>query len=159
MTATPDEYFDHLKEWYVMETMGGMVTSGLARLKEDERQKAALTLLGRLETISVTWIEDIFKENGIMLPDTTDALVMGETILSEMASMSWDEFLSALRPGLQKWADQLVEMEQEALPQFAAIARYLTEHELAWLEFTEKEMAGSTATSLDRAKALVSSLG
>jgi hypothetical protein len=87
----------------------------------------------------------------------SEALVVkkdGEKLAERLCAVPWPELMKGLRPELEKFVREFREAENLAPRGEEELARYITDHERALLEFVQLELEGREKDSLEPIRAL-----
>ena len=144
-----EKYLAELHEWYCGELGGEAFFSALAHGTGEPEHAAKWQKLAELEKYVGSRLRSTLGSHGIPIPSAAADLERGQSSAQAYASLTWRGALSRLRPELVGYVRDFesaeLRMPQELLP----LARFVTEHERALLEFVTRELNQGGRHSLD----------
>ena len=133
------EYLETLLRYYEEEISGEAYFYALA---DHFAERDKIILLAKTERVAAQAIEPLLQKYGLVPRDETDLKSQGRSYLELHQSYSWTEFMTYVA---QRYPGYLVDfkaLEQMAPAEDLPALNLLTEHEVAVIDFAEKELAG-----------------
>ena len=145
-------YAETLLEFYRSEVRGEAIYSALLSLARSDDERLKWGTLLQLETETKAWLRAPMVAHGVNIAEQSDDRDEGIALAEQFKSLPWrvqmeglhDAIANDIIPRYQSHADAA--RERGAVDQ-EAVCLYMVEHEKAQVEFTERELAG---TSTDR---------
>lgn len=150
MTAEQIEYF---RQWVDLETRGEAICRTHARQAQDADQRAKWMLLADLESDTKEALVTYLRSDGIAVEESADKRREGEIVAEQSASVAWRDLMANWRPRILFFVEELRAIAAAAPADQRALASRLCEHEEAWLEFIDRELAGDPWTSMEPLRA------
>jgi hypothetical protein len=138
-----------LLEWYCGEIGGEAFFSALAHNAVEPGLAAKWQRLAQLEQCVAGRLRTVLEARGVQIPSGTADLQRGLSSAQEYANLAWREVLSRLRPQLVGYVRDFQAAESRMPEEFLPLARFVTEHERALLEFVTRELDQDGEHSLD----------
>ncbi len=143
MAKTPDKnhekYLQTLLSYYEDEIVGEGYFYGLVS-HFDEREK--LTLLARIECRAAASIFPLLKKYELQPGDESDLKMQATGCVKQHASFSWLGLMSHMVKRYPGYLDDFKTLQQMAPDEDLEALNLLTDHEVAVIEFAEKELTG-----------------
>ena len=130
-------YLDTLLRYYEEEISGEAYFYGLAE-HFDERDK--MILLAKTERIAAQAVEPLLEKYALVPRDETKLKELGLSYVELHQSLSWREFMTYVVERYPGYLDDFTELEQMAPAEDLPALNILTEHEVAVIDFAEKEL-------------------
>lgn len=143
------DYLGELLEWYGGEVGGEAFFAALAQGAGDPSHAAKWAKLAQLERHVADRLRNELTRRGVTVPAAAADLQRGLDNARQYARLGWRESLERLRVELIGYVGDF-EAAESRMPQDAlALARFVTAHERALLEFVSRELAPDGANSLE----------
>ena len=143
------KYLAELLEWYCGEVGGEAFFSALARGSGEPGQAAKWRKLAQLEQSVAGRLRTELEARGVQMPNAAADLQRGLKSAQEYASLTWREALGRLRPELVGFVRSFQAAESRMPEEVLPLARFVTDHERALLEFVTRELDHDGQNSLD----------
>ena len=138
-----------LLEWYRGEIAGEAFFSTLAQSAVDPDRSHKWRLLARLEHFVAGQLRSALTARDVLIPTVGMDLQRGVESAQPYADLTWHEALARLRPELEGYVRDFQAAESRMPEDLLPLARFVTEHERALLEFVTLEPGEDTHHSLD----------
>ena len=132
-------YLDTLLRYYEEEISGEAYFYGLAD-HFDERDK--MILLARTERVAAEAVAPLLEKYSLVPQDESGLHALGKSYVDLHRSYSWQEFMNYVLERYPAYLDDFTALEQMAPPEDRPALNVLTAHEIAVIEFAEKELRG-----------------
>ncbi len=133
------DYLETLLSYYEDEISGEAYFYALAD-HFDERDK--IILLARIERDAAQAIEPLLEKYDLTPKDEAELKSQGRSYLKLHQSYSWVEFMTYIIERYPEYLDEFRALEAMAPVEDLPALNQLTEHEVAVIDFAEKELAG-----------------
>jgi hypothetical protein len=155
--AEPDmqKYLAEILEWYGGEIGGEAFFSALAQGTVEPALADKWRKLAQLERYVAGQLCTALEARGVQLPPATADRQRGVDSAKDYASLTWREALTRLRPELVGYVRAFQAAESRMPEEILPLARLVTEHERALLEFVTCELDQGGRHSLDRVLSLL----
>ena len=151
--ANHKQYLDTLLQYYEEEVSGESYFYGLAD-HFDNRDE--LILLAKVERHAARTIQPLLSKYGL-LPRSESVLAKeGMEDVARHTLMKWQEFVSYMVDRYPKYLDDFAALEDMAPAEDLRLLRKLTAHEVAAIEFANREASGDTNSVLPLQRYLAS---
>jgi dimethylamine/trimethylamine dehydrogenase len=141
--ASPPEpsarYLDTLLRYYEEEISGEAYFYALADYF-DERDK--MILLAKTERVAAQAIEPLLKKYELVPKGDSELEDLGQSYVKLHQSYSWAEFMTYVVERYPGYLDDFAALEEMAPLEDLPALNILTEHEVAVIDFAEKELRG-----------------
>jgi dimethylamine/trimethylamine dehydrogenase len=148
-------YLTELLEWYCDEIAGEAFFEALAQSSDAPARAAKWQMLARLERYVAGRLRSELEARGIVLPAAEIDVRRGQYSALEYADLPWREVLERLRPALNGYVRDFQTAESRMPAELKPLARFVTTHEQALLEFVTSELEDGGHHSLDGALRLL----
>jgi Holliday junction resolvase len=148
-----EEQIESCKRWVELETRGEVICRTHAQRTENAAERAKWSLLAELENTTRNALVHYLRENGISVIDSAESRRSGELFAQQSEGVAWLELMTAWRPRIVVYVDELRALASAASASENALTARLLEHEEAWLAFVDRELAGDAATSIEPIRA------
>lgn len=148
-------YLAELLEWYCGEVAGEAFFSGLAHRTGEPELAAKWQKLAQLEQHVGGRLRLALQSHGIPIPSAAADLKRGLISAQAYASLPWREVLNRLQPELVSYVRDFGTAESRMPEELLPLARFVTEHERALLEFVTRELDQDRHHSLDSVRRLL----
>ena len=142
-------HLDELLEWYGDEIAGEAFFFALAQSAAEPELAAKWRTLARLEQFVAERLRMTLEARGIRMPSAELDLRRGLQSAQEYAGLTWREALDRLRPELDRYVRDFQAAESRMPEDVQLVARFVTAHEQALLEFVTRELDHEGHHSLD----------
>ena len=142
-------YLAELLEWYRGEVGGEAFFSALALGASESGHAAKWQKLALLERFVAGRLRTVLEARGVQIPSAAADLERGLSSAQEYAGLTWREALSKLQPELVGYVRDFQAAESRMPEDALALARLVTNHERALLEFVTRELGQDNQHSLD----------
>jgi len=132
-------YLDTLLRYYEEEISGEAYFYALADYFE-ERDK--MILLAKTERVAAQAIEPLLQKYALIPKDEAELKIQDQSYVELHRSYSWSEFMAYVVGRYPGYLDDFAALEQMAPPEDLPALNILTEHEVAVIDFAEKELRG-----------------
>ena len=146
------KYLDTLLQYYEEEVAGEAEFYDLAE-HFSERDKTIL--LARIERVAAESVKPLLEKYGLVPRDDATLHEEGRNFVEGYKSWSWERYLNYVVERFPAYLDDFHNLEAMAPAEDLPALRKLTEHELAVIDFANRELAGeanSTAPLLEYLK-------
>jgi DNA-directed RNA polymerase sigma subunit (sigma70/sigma32) len=141
-------FADYLVARFQGEVFGESLFGGLARRTSDEAAREKWRALEQLERRTKERIRPALQRLGLPADEDPARSRQGEALAARLSAIPWTELIRSMRPEFEKFVRAFEEAEWLAPAEEKALARHITEHERALLEFAELELAGGGSDPL-----------
>lgn len=138
-----------LLEWYCDEIAGEAFFSALWQSTAEPELAAKWRTLARLEQFVAYRLRTALEERGVQMPSVEADLRRGLKSAQDYAGLTWREALGRLRPELDGYVRDFRAAELRMPEDVQPLARFVTAHERALLEFVTRELDQDGYHSLD----------
>jgi hypothetical protein len=149
------KHLAELLEWYCGEVGGEAFFSALARGASEPRLAAKWRKLAQLEQCVAARLRAELEARGVQMPAAAADLHRGVNSAREYANLTWREALTRLRPELVGYVRDFQAAESRMPEEILPLARFVTDHERALLEFVTRELDQDGQNSLDSVLSLL----
>jgi dimethylamine/trimethylamine dehydrogenase len=136
--ASPD-YLETLLSYYEDEISGEAYFYALA---DHFAERDKIILLAKTERVAAQAIEPLLEKYGLVPRDESDLKSEERSYLELHQSYSWKEFMTYIVERYPAYLDEFNALEQMAPYEDLDALDILTTHEVAVIDFAEKELAG-----------------
>ncbi len=133
------KYLKTLLSYYEDEVMGEAYFYGLADHFEEQEK---LELLARVERHAANSVVPLLEKYGLIPRTESELLETGKGHVDRHESFSWPDFISHMLKRYPGYLDDFAALKAMAPEEDWGPLDILTEHEVAAIEFAEREMAG-----------------
>ena len=133
------KYLRTLLSYYEEEFEGEAYFHELADNFEDEGK---LTLLARVERRVAESVVPLLKKYKLVPKDESELKARGEGHVQRHASFDWLEFMAYMVNRYPSYLEEFMALEKIAPEEDLYALNYLTEHEVATIEFAKRELTG-----------------
>jgi hypothetical protein len=149
------KYLAEILEWHGGEVGGEAFFSALAQSTVEPALADKWRKLAQLEQYVAGRLRTVLEARGVRLPPATVDQQRGLSSAQNYATLTWREALSRLRPELVGYVRAFQAAESSMPEELLPLARFVTEHERALLEFVTRELDQDGRHSMDRVLALL----
>ena len=132
-------YLDTLLRYYEEEISGEAYFYALADYFE-ERDK--MILLAKTERVAAQAIEPLLKKYELVPKGDSELKDLGQSHVELHQSYSWTQFMTYVVERYPGYLDDFAALEQMAPSEDLSALNVLTDHEVAVIDFAEKELRG-----------------
>ena len=133
------KYLRTLLSYYEEEVEGEAYFHELADNFEEEGK---LTLLARVERRVAESVVPLLKKYKLVPKDESELKARGEGHVQRHASLDWLEFMAYMVNRYSSYLEEFMALEKIAPEEDLYALNYLTEHEVATIEFAKRELTG-----------------
>jgi dimethylamine/trimethylamine dehydrogenase len=133
-----DKYLQTLLKYYEEEISGEAYFYGLAE-HFDESEK--LVLLAKIERLAAQEILPLLNKYGLIPRDESVLKTLGEGDVEPHESYSWPNFLKHILDRYPGYLEEFARLEDMAPEEDLYALKILTEHEIAVIDFAQKEVS------------------
>lgn len=137
------------------EVYGEGVFAGLAETCADEARRYKWRVCEALERETKQLLARELGARGRSALESSDRRKQGEELGRRLGAVPWEPLMKGLRPELAKFVSEYEADEARAPANGLALARHITTHERALLEFVDRELAGRADDSVAPVLALL----
>ncbi len=152
---TARDFRAYLIERYQGEVYGEALFRALAEREGHAERRQKWRTLQQLERETKERIRPAVAELGATTEEDPARCKEGEDLAARLAAVPWDDLMKGFRTELEKFVREFEKAEELAPPEGAELARDITRHEKALLEFAVRELEGREAHSLEPVAALL----
>jgi hypothetical protein len=142
-------YLVELLEWYCGEVGGEAFFAALAQDARNPEQAAKWRKLAELEHHVADRLRTELTARGVEIPAAAADLRRGLDNARQYAHLSWGEGLGRLRGELVGYVRYFEATESRMPDDVRSLARFVTDHERALLEFVTRELEADGQESLE----------
>jgi len=139
----------YLVERHDGEVYGEAIFATMAETSADAAQRYKIRVLEALERETKQVIARALEARGVRVEESAERWKQGEEFGHKLARVPWELFMKGFRPELARFVAEFESAEASAPLDDRALARHITDHERALLEFTDRELAGRAADSAE----------
>ncbi len=144
-----DQFIAYLHECFQGEVMGEALGVALAEAAQDPVHSQKWRFVEQLERETKGRIRIALEALGESVEEDPEKRAEGRSWGERFAKLPWSEAMDKLKLELEKYVRYFEEHEKTAPSDGLAIARQITRHECALLEFAVREIAGGTDRSVE----------
>ena len=144
-----DDYVAYLHECFQGEVLGEALGAALAESASDPDHRRKWRAFERLECETKERIRMALEACDETVREDPQQRTEAEKWAARYGAMPWDEAMAALRPVIEKYIRYFEKREAQAPADGRDVARVITRHERALLEFTVRELDGRSEASLE----------
>ena len=146
---TIEEFRDCLLDYYQTEVRGeAFFGSALAKFDEPDHRYKIGSLL-QLETETKARLRPTILELGGSVEEFESSRAAGQSRAASLTPRNWEEFVVVLNKVGEPLTNRQREVSEIAPPPYRELARSMKVHGESIQEFTERELAGDRAHSID----------
>jgi len=150
-----ESYRSYLLARYQGEVFGEALFAGLAQRSADEEAKRKWRHLEKLEQRTKERIRPALERLGLSCDEDPARRRQGEKLAERLCSVPWGELMKGMRLEFGKFVREFCEAETLAPPGEEELARYITDHERALLQFAALELEKPGEDSLEPVRRLL----
>ncbi len=135
-----ESYLAELVEWYCGEVGGEAFFLALARGSHEPGLAAKWDKLAQLENLVGDRLLSVLRTRGVPIPSAEADLERGLRSARSYVGLTGHEALSKLRPELVGYVRDFEAAESRMPEEMLPLARFVTDHERALLEFVTREL-------------------
>ncbi len=139
VTAASSDYLETLLSYYEDEISGEAYFYALA---DHFAERDKIILLAKTERVAAQAIEPLLEKYGLVPRHESDLKNEGRSYLELHQSYSWQEFMAYIVERYPAYLDEFNALEQMAPSEDLEALSILTTHEVAVIDFAEKELDG-----------------
>ena len=143
-TDRPDKYRKTLLDYYEEEIMGEAYFNALAEHFDGEGQRDKLRLLARVERRAAEVVQPLLQKHDLTARSEAVLKSLGEADVAAHQGYSWRELVAFMAARYPAYLDDFDGLERLAPQADVPALKLLTLHEVAAIEFADKEVAGES---------------
>lgn len=144
-----DDYVAYLHECFQGEVLGEALGAALAESASDPDHQRKWRAFEQLEPETKERIRLALEARGETVREDPQQFAEAEKWADRYGAIPWDEAMASLKPVIEKYVRYFEKREAQAPADGMDVARAITQHERALLEFTVREIGGQSETSLE----------
>ncbi len=148
-------YLAEILDWYGGEIGGEAFFSALAQGTVEPALADKWQRLAQLEQHVAARLRTTLEARGVPVPPAAADRQRGLNSAQDYVGLPWREALSRLRPELVGYVRAFQAAESRMPKDILPLARFVTEHERALLEFVTRELDSDGRDSLSRVQSLL----
>jgi dimethylamine/trimethylamine dehydrogenase len=135
-------YLKTLLAYYEDEVMGEAYFHGLAEHIDGGAERGKLVLLAEVERRAADAILPLLEKHGLVPRGDSVLKALGEAHVERHQHYSWMEFVAYMAARYPAYVDDFEALEHLAPEEDLPALKVLTDHEVAAIDFANKEIAG-----------------
>ena len=153
-----DAFSEYLDETYQGEILGEAFFAAMAGARSEPEEARKLRALERLERETKQRLAAELREAGRSADAHEDKAEQGRALGAQLGQAPWRDLLASMRPELVRFVDEFRKAEALAPAGKESLARHVTSHEQALLDFVDAELAeDASVDSLESVSRLLTS--
>jgi dimethylamine/trimethylamine dehydrogenase len=141
-TRPKQTYLDRLLRAFEEEIGGEAYYAGLAAHFDEPGAGEKLDLLAQIERRTAEILHPLIERYGLVARDDATIKALGAAKVAEHGAGSWSDYMTWMVRGLPVFVSEFEELEDGAPEADRAALALLTRHEVAAIEFAERELGG-----------------
>ena len=141
-TADNATYHETLLLYYEEEVMGVDYFRGLADHIGGDGVREKLELLAVVERRAAAVTRPLVDRHGLVPRESQELAALGASQAARHQNLSWPEYLAYIVERFPAYLDDFDALERMAPQEDRPALRLLTDHEVAAIDFAERELAG-----------------
>ena len=145
MTRSSDQhakYLDTLLLYHEEEVMGEAYFRGLGRHFDRDDQREKLDLLSRVERVAAESVRPLIERHELVPRPDSELATAGLAWIGRHKTFDWHDFVADMAERYPGYLLDFKALEEMAPEEDRPAIRILNEHEVAAIEFAQKELAG-----------------
>ena len=138
----PDDYLGTLLLYFEEEIMGEAYFYGMAERFEDSVQKQKLTILAEMERYTAEAVRPLLVKHRLVARPDSILHELGREQVDASASLGWSGFVDYMVKRYPEYMPEFYALEAMAPVEDVKQLKILTQHEVAAIDFAQKEQAG-----------------
>ena len=139
MVKATDKYLKTLLSYYEEEIEGEAYFYGLVNHFEEQDK---LTVLAKVERRAAESVVPLLEKYGLVPRDESELRSRGESYVGRHASFDWFEFMTYVVNRYPGYLEDFTALERMAPEEDLYALNNLTDHEVAAIEFSKRELVG-----------------
>ena len=144
-----DDYVAYLHECFQGEVLGEALGAALAESASNPDHRRKWRAFEQLERETKERIRLALEARGETVREDPTQFAEARKWANRYGAIPWGEAMAALKPVIEKYVRYFEKREAQAPADGMDVARAITRHERALLEFTARELDGRSNTSLE----------
>ena len=136
------DYRERLLLYYEEEVMGEAYFNGLARYFSGAAERGKLARLAEVERRAAEVIRPLLEKHGLVPRDVSVLKPLGEADVEQHRRYSWADLMAYMAARYPAYLEEFKELERLAPEDDLPALKLLTHHEVATIDFANKEIAG-----------------
>ena len=137
------KYLDTLLLYFEEEIMGEAYFYGLTNHFAKPHERAKLALLAQVERYAAEAVRPLLEKHGLVPRTDLQLKPLGEAWIKRRGHFDWDELMTDMSVRYPGYVDQFEALERMAPEEDLHALKILTDHEVAAIEFANREVAGA----------------
>lgn len=142
MTAPTQTYLDTLKQYYEEEIEGEAYFAAIADRLSDPEERRKMQMMADVETYAAASVRPLLDKYGLT-PRSVDELHANGIRQASDAKGDFAHFMAEWRASFPAYMDDFLGIEAMAPPEDLPALKVLTNHEIAAIDFLERESKGA----------------
>ncbi len=143
------DYHTYLEERFQGEVFGEALFGTMAAACDDPARARKLRVLEQLERETKEFLLPLLEEAGYSGEESADRIADGEKLGAQLAKAPWPDLIRGFQTELERFVGEFEHAEALAPAGKESLLRHVTAHERALLDFSNREIEGDEAGSLD----------
>jgi hypothetical protein len=139
---TDDEFTQYLLASYEEEVHSGAYFDRLATCFEEPGHREKLECLGRLEKKVAEWLKPVVTRYGLQPRPDEESCALGIVEADTDSEKTWQQLITGLRELIEPYMGEVNAFEAAGADADRQALHAYTQHSLATLEFTKRELSG-----------------
>lgn len=135
-------YLDTLLLYYEEEIMGEAYFYALAQTFNGPGEPVKLTLMAEVERHAAEAVRPLLQKHGLVPRQDCELVPLGENWAKRHGGWSWGDLMKDISVCYPDYVDAFEKLEKMAPGEDLPALKVLTEHEVAAIEFANREIAG-----------------
>ncbi len=149
-----DSFEDVMREFYDGEVGGEAIYSALLSSARTDDERFKFGTLLQLETETKAWLRAPMIARGLSIEESATIREKNIALIQPILTWSWEKQVQSIFDALSKrfvprYTSHLDSVRSRGDAAEVAICLHMVEHEQAQLEFSRRELSGSSADSLE----------
>ena len=136
------DYRERLLLYYEEEVMGAAYFTGLARHFGGAAEREKLARLAEVELRAAEAVRPLLAKHGLVPRDVSVLKPLGEAHVERHRRYSWADLMTYMAARYPAYLEEFKELERLAPEDDLPALKLLTHHEVATIDFANKEIAG-----------------
>jgi hypothetical protein len=141
-TMTEDEFAQYLIRSYEGEVGSGAYFDRIATCYEESGQREKLECLARLEKKMAEWLRPMVARYGLQTRPDEESCALGINEADADSEKTWHQLITYLRDDIEPYMSEFDAFEASGADADRQALHALSQHALAFFEFTKRELAG-----------------
>jgi dimethylamine/trimethylamine dehydrogenase len=147
MTGVSQKYLDTLTLYYEEEVEGEAYFAALAERLSDAEERRKMQMMADVETYAAAAVRPLLDKYGLTPRSAADLKAQGRASAAR-AEGDFAGFMAAWRKSFPAYMDDFHGLEAMAPPEDLPALKVLTNHEIAAIDFLEREAKGDPSSTI-----------